>query len=361
MLARITMQEIAKLAGVCLATVSRTIHSPHLVKPDTLERVKSAMEKNRYVYNVTAGDFSRKRSTVIGVIIPTTKGAIFSNSTQAIQEAAQERGFSLIMGNTGYDADAEINLLQRFQERRLAGIILTGFGIGREKVIKELVRSGIPCVVIWEVLRNSNLNFVGFSNFQAAFSMTEYLIHLNHRRIALILGPYTRVGRARRRLEGYRSALEQNGLSFDTAIVLERMPTLKEGKEAMAELLSLPDPPSAVFAASDMLALGAMSAAREKGLRIPEDISVAGFDDIDFAAYADPPLTTVRVPAWEMGERAVSVLLDIIEGRCKNPQRVILPTEIMIRQSCREWDKAPRYRRRLGQNRETVARNSPRG
>jgi DNA-binding LacI/PurR family transcriptional regulator len=340
------MQEIAKLAGVCLATVSRTIHSPHLVRPDTLERVKSVMEKNRYVYNVTAGDFSRKRSTVIGVIIPTTKGSIFSNSTQAIQEAAQERGFSLIMGNTGYDADAEINLLRRFQERRLAGIILTGFGIGLEKVIQELVRSGTPCVVIWEVLRNSSLSFVGFSNFQAAFSMTEYLVRLNHRRIGLILGPYTRIGRARRRLEGYRSALERNGLPFDPAMVLERMPTLKEGKEAMAELLDLPDRPSAVFAASDMLALGAMAAVREKGLRIPEDISVAGFDDIDFAAYSDPPLTTVRVPAREMGEKAVSALLDMIEGSCKNPQRVMLPTEIVIRQSCREWEKAPRVRRK---------------
>jgi DNA-binding LacI/PurR family transcriptional regulator len=293
------------------------------------------------------------------VIIPTTKGAIFSNSTQAIQEAAQERGFSLIIGSTGYDAAAEINLLRRFQERRLAGIILTGFGIGQEKVISELVRSGIPCVVVWEVLRNSGLSFVGFNNFQAAFSMTEYLVSLNHRRIGLILGPYTRIGRARRRLEGYRAALERNGLTFDPAIVLERMPTLKEGKEAMAELLSLPDRPSAVFAASDMLALGAMSAVREKGLRIPEDISVAGFDDIDFAAYCDPPLTTVRVPAREMGETAVSVLLDMIEGRCKNPQRVMLPTEIVIRQSCREWDTAPRYRRKRGQNRETSARNAP--
>ncbi|MEW6667685.1 MAG: LacI family DNA-binding transcriptional regulator [Thermodesulfobacteriota bacterium] len=352
-MARITMQEIANLAGVCLATVSRTIHSPHLVKPDTLERVKAVMEKNRYVYNATAGDFSRKRSTVIGVIIPTTKGAIFSNSTQAIQEAAQERGFSLIMGNTGYDADVEIDLLRRFQERRLAGIILTGFGIGREKVIQEMVRSGIPCVVVWEVLRNSSLSFVGFSNFQAALSMTEYLIRLNHRRIGLILGPYTRIGRARRRLEGYRSALERNGLIFDPAIVRERMPTLKEGKEAMAELLALPDPPSAVFAASDMLALGAMAAVREKGLRIPEDISVAGFDDIDFAAYSAPPLTTVRVPAREMGERAVSVLLDMIEGRCKNPPRVILPTEIVIRESCREWDPPPGHARRRGQKRKS--------
>lgn len=336
-MARITMQQIAALAGVSLATVSRTIHSPHLVKPGTLERVRLVMEEESYVYNVTASDFSRKRSTVIGVIIPTTRGAIFAGSTQAIQERAQESGFSLIMGHTGYDADAESRLLRLFQERRLAGVILTGFSIGQEGLIRELVKSGIPCVVVWEVIRSSNLCFVGFDNFQAAFSMTEYLIGLKHERIGLILGPYTRVGRARRRLEGYREALARHLLRYDPEIVVERMPTLKDGKEAMLRLLSLPEPPSAVFAASDMLALGAMAGARERGLKIPEDVSIAGFDDIDFAAYSHPPLTTVRVPAREMGEMAVSLLIRMIEGEGKRQKSIKLPTGIVVRESCAEW------------------------
>ncbi|PKN62295.1 MAG: LacI family transcriptional regulator [Deltaproteobacteria bacterium HGW-Deltaproteobacteria-15] len=341
-MARITMQQIAALAGLSLATVSRTIHSPHLVKPGTLEQVRRLMAKEGYVYNATAGDFSRRRSSVIGVIIPTTRGAIFANSTQGIQEKAQENGFSLIIGSTGYDAEAELKLLLQFQERRLAGIILTGYGIGRENVIKELVKSGIPCVVVWEVLKNSGLSFVGFSNFQAAFSMTDYLAGLNHRRIGLILGPYSRIGRARRRLEGYRSALQKNGLPFDPELVIETMPTLKDGKESMTRLLSMSDRPTAVFAGSDMLAFGAMSAARERGLRVPDDISVAGFDDIDFAAYSNPPLTTVRVPAREMGERAVSILVEMIEGKSKKDRRVELPTEIVIRESCREWKERSR-------------------
>ncbi len=316
------MQQIADLAGLSLATVSRTIHSPHLVSPGTRERVRRVMESERYVYNVTASDFSKKRSTVIGVIIPTTRGSIFASSTQAIQEKAQEKGYSLIMGSTGYDSAAETRLLRQFQERRLAGVILTGFGIGQENIIRELVRDGIACVVIWEVLRNSEFNFVGFDNFKAASSMTSYLIGLGHRRIGLILGPYTRIGRARNRLEGYRAALRKNGLHYDPEIVLERMPTLKDGREAMAQLLSLADPPSAVFAASDMLALGAMAAARERGFRIPEDVSLAGFDDIEYAAYAFPPLTTVRVPAREMGEAAVSLLVDMIEAGKAHRSRV---------------------------------------
>jgi len=333
------MQEVAAKAGVSLATVSRTIHSPHLVKTETREHIRQVMSEYRYVYNVTASDFSKKRSSVIGVIIPTTKGAIFSNSTQSIQEKAQEKGFSLIIGNTGYDGDAESTLLRQFQERRLAGIILTGFGIGHESVVEDIVQSGVPCVVIWEILMDGRLSFVGFDNFKAAYSMTEYLVRLNHTRIGLILGPYTRVRRARRRLEGYQAALRDHGLSYDPRIVIEKHPTLQEGMKAMQKLLSMRKPPSAVFAASDMLAVGALAAAREKGFRVPEDVSIAGFDDIDFAAFSNPPLTTVRVPASQMGEMAVDMLMEMIEGNSAEARQITLDTELIVRESCRRLDK----------------------
>ncbi|MGE5839318.1 MAG: LacI family DNA-binding transcriptional regulator [Deltaproteobacteria bacterium] len=336
-MSRIRMQEIAAKAGVSLATVSRTIHSPHLVRASTREHIRKVMSRYHYVYNVTASDFSKKRSSVLGVIIPTTKGAIFSNSTQIIQEKAQARGFSLIIGNTGYEGDVESTLLRQFQERRLAGIILTGFAIGQEDAVKEVMRSGTPCVVIWETLENSSLSFVGFNNFSAANSMTEYLIRLNHERIGLILGPYTKVRRAKRRLEGYKAALSENNLTFDPRLVIEKHPTLQEGKEAMLKLLSMRNPPTAVFAASDMLAVGALAAARERGVRVPEDISVAGFDDIDFAAFSNPPLTTVRVPASEMGEKAVEVLMEMIEGNAEEVRQISLETKLIVRGSCRRF------------------------
>jgi DNA-binding LacI/PurR family transcriptional regulator len=336
---RIRMLEIAAKAGVSLATVSRTIHSPHLVKTKTREHIRQVMSEYHYVYNVTASDFSKKRSSVIGVIIPTTKGAIFSNSTQVIQEKAQEKGFSLIVGNTGYEGDVESTLLRQFQERRLAGIILTGFAIGQESAVKEVVQSGIPCVVIWETLEDRSLSFVGFNNFTAAYSVTEYLIRLKHQRIGLILGPYTKVRRARRRLEGYQAALSDNGLRFDSRMVVEKHPTLQEGKEAMQKLLAIRHPPTAVFAASDMLAVGALAAAREQGFRVPEDVSVAGFDDIDFAAFSNPPLTTIRVPASQMGEMAVAMLMEMIEGNFGEVRQITLDTELIVRESCRPLDR----------------------
>lgn len=203
-MSRIRMQEIAAKAGVSLATVSRTIHSPHLVKTETREHIRQVMTECRYVYNVTASDFSKRRSSVIGVLIPTTKGSIFANSTKTIQEKAQERGFSLIIANTGYDGEVESMLLRQFQERRLAGIILTGFAIGQENAVREMVQIGIPCVVIWEALEDSSISFVGFNNFTAAYSMTEYLIRLGHECIGLILGPYTKVRRAKGVWKGTR-------------------------------------------------------------------------------------------------------------------------------------------------------------
>ncbi|MBN2035054.1 MAG: LacI family DNA-binding transcriptional regulator [Deltaproteobacteria bacterium] len=332
------MEEIARKARVSLATVSRSIHSPHLVKKETLEHIQRVMLKHRYVYNVTARDFSKKKSSVIGVIIPTTKGSIFSNSTQIIQEKAQEKGFSLIIANTGYDGNLESSLLRQFQERRLAGIILTGFAIGQESAVRDVVQSGIPCVVIWEALDNNLLSFVGFNNFTAAYSMTEYLIQLKHQQIGLILGPYSKVRRAKRRLEGYRAALKDYGLKLDPHLIIEKQPTLQEGKEGMEKLLSMRKPPTAVFAASDMLAVGALRAAREKGVRVPEDVSIAGFDDIDFAAFCNPPLTTVRVPASLMGEMAVETLMEMIEGKLPKGRQITLNTEIITRESCRDRD-----------------------
>jgi len=334
-MAKITMEEISKMAGVSLATVSRTIHSPHLVRKETRERINRVMEKVNYVYHATAGDLSRKRSSIIGVIIPTAKSLVFSTTLFAIQETAQQNNFSLITGSSKYDIESELRLLQQFKERRLAGIILTGFVFGQKDLFKELVKGGMPCVVIWDKLDDSDLSFVGFDNFKATYKITEYLISLKHKIIGLIVGPYTKVERVKKRLEGFKTALKDHGLAFDPSLVIEKEPTLVDGKEAMSRLLSLTVKPTAVLAASDTLALGALAAARDMGVRVPEDISLAGFDDIEVAGYCNPPLTTVRVPAYEIGQIAFKILLDLIETNGSQVQQYCLDTSLIIRGSCR--------------------------
>jgi DNA-binding LacI/PurR family transcriptional regulator len=333
---KVTMQEISKLAGVSPATVSRALHSPHLVRKATRERITRVMQTSDYVYNATAADLSRRRSTTIGVIIPTTRSLVFSTSLLAIQEAAQENNYTIMAGSSKYDSATESALISQFQERRLAGVILTGFLKGQQDLIRRLVRDGMPCIVIWDKLDDPELSYVGFDNHKATYSITDYLIGLRHRRIGLIIGPFSKVDRVRRRLEGFLAALKDHAIPHPPELIIEKEPTLIDGKEAMTRLMSMPHRPTAVLAASDTLAIGAMAAARDLGLRIPEDVSIAGFDDIDIAAYCNPPLTTVRVPAYEIGRVAVKVILDMARTGSLEAQRYCLDTGLIIRQSCRK-------------------------
>ncbi len=325
------------MAGVSVATVSRVIHTPQLVRPKTRERVLSVIEKNSYVYNAAAGDFSRNKSTVIGLLIPTTKAPLFATTILGIQEKAFEKGYSILLGNTQYDAVTESKLLRQLEERRVAGIILTGYGIGQENRIRELERKGIPCITIWEKLEDHSLSYVGFDNYQAAYAMTEYLISLHHSRLGLIIGPYTKVGRVRKRYEGFVDCMRAHVLECRPEWIIETEPTLQGGRDSMARLLSNGQIPSAVFAASDILAMGALAEVKSAGLRTPEDLSLAGFDDMEFASYCDPPLTTVRVPGYEIGRIVAATMLDMIERDSVDVRQSCLNTEIIVRGSTREY------------------------
>jgi DNA-binding LacI/PurR family transcriptional regulator len=335
-LAKLKMDDIAALAGVSKATVSRAIHSPHLVKSSTLEKVRKVIRDQNYVYDAVAADFSRKQTSVIGLLVPTLSSSILAQSTHGVHEEASRHGFSILIANSYYAAENEVKLIQLFQQRRVAGIILSGI-TGRHGQILPLIEElGIPTVVVWELLDEANVSFVGFNNYRGAYQAVQYLIRLGHRRIGLIVGPYSRIDRTRRRLEGYRAALEDSGIEYDPLLVSEKELVMLDGKEAMGRLLSMPDRPTAVFAASDVLAMGALAAAREKGFNVPDDVSVVGFDDIDFAAYTAPPLTTIRVPAYEMGARASKVLVELINDGGGVPRQYTLDTNLIIRDSCRE-------------------------
>ena len=336
-MSKLTMKDMAELAGVSATTVSRVFHSPKMVKSETRERVLHICKQNKYVYNATAGDLSRKNSTVVGMIVPTTKNSVFGDSIQGVQEKAQELGYSIMIGNSNYDNRAERKLLQRFRERQVAGLILAGFTFGQERFTKNLIESGIPCIVTSERLDDQSMSYVGYDNQKAAYTVTEYLIGLKHRRIALLIGPCSKMSRVKKRLEGYKLALEDHGIPYDPSQVIEREPTLIDGKEAMGVLLSLKKRPTAVFAASDWLAIGGLAAIKERGLRVPEDISLAGFDDIDIAAYCDPPLTTVRIPAYEMGRIAMRALAEIIKNDESGVRQYCLDTDLIVRESCAEF------------------------
>lgn len=326
-----SMREVAAAAGVSVATVSRTFQMPGHVLPGTREKVLNAARELGYIYNAAVGDFTGKRSTVLGMLAPKIGNSLFGRTLTAIQDTAAKKGFSVILGCTDYEFEAERRLLKQFQERRLGAIILTGFTLENEGLVHEMIDFGLPCVVIWEKMESDQISYVGFDNRKAAFVATSHLLSMGHRRIGLIAGPFSVVGRVNKRLQGYRDALEAFGVAYDPDLVTERLPSLIEGRASAERLLSLNDPPTGLFAASDILAIGAMQAIHERGLRMPRDISLVGFDDIEFAAFMNPPLSSVRVDAVHIGRLAAEIAIEM----ASNPSRIIrqycLDTDLVIR------------------------------
>lgn len=331
---KLTIQDVARLAGVSSATVSRAIHFPQLLREPTLKRVLQIMEENDYVYNATAGDLSRRKSSVFGAFIPTTESAKLSTTIVAVQDVVNSNGYPLIINNTLFDVNRERMQLRQCRERSLAGLFFIGYLAENESIILDLVQNGVPCVFLWDTMDGTPRQYVGIDNFAASYAMTSYLISLNHRRIAFVGAMFSLVHRVRKRFDGYLAALQEHGIPFVPEYVAEFQPTLDNGREAMNRFLSLPTPPSAVFCASDMLAIGGLTACREAGVAVPRDISVAGFDNIEFAAHAYPALTTINVPGQEMGRLAGQCMLDMVRNPSGRAHQHTLETPLVLRESC---------------------------
>ncbi len=329
---RTTIRDVAYKARVSVATVSRVLNSPSCVRQETRKRVLRAISGCHYVYNALAGGLSARKTTTLGVIVPSITNPVFATVIRGIQDYAKENGYSILLGNTDYDEKNEIHLIRVFQEKRADGVILNG-PWRNAPIMPMLKKTELPFVVTWQTLRDKDVNFVAFDNFRGAYRIVEYLIGLGHRRIGMIAGKFSVSERARMRWKGYRKCLAQHEIPYDRQLVREKAYAFSDGKDAMERLFQLPDPPTAVFCGNDILAIGAIACAREKGLRVPQDVSVVGFDDMEISAYYDPPLTTVAVPAYEMGRLAVEILIENIRGEKKSPRQYILETKLMIRGS----------------------------
>jgi len=333
-LTKLTIQDVAKLAGVSTATVSRAIHFPQMLRERTLERVLRVMAEHDYVYNATAGDLSRRKSSVFGAFIPTTESAKLSATFIAVQDVVNSHGYPLIINNTLFDADRERMQLRQCRERSLCGLFFIGYLAQNEPTILDIVKDGVPCVFLWDTMEGTTFHYVGIDNFAASHMMTSHLIGLGHRRIAFVGAMHSLVHRVRKRLNGYLAALREHDIPIVDAYVAEYQPTLDNGREVMRRFLALAEPPTAVFCASDMLAMGGLTACREAGVAVPRDISVAGFDDIEFAAHSNPALTTVNVPGQKMGRLAGQCMIDAVRHPAIRPHQHTLETTLVVRESC---------------------------
>lgn len=329
----VTIYEIAKKANTSIATVSRAINSPHMLSEKTYDRILKIMEENDYTYNETAANFSKKKSNAVCVLVPHITSSVFSRSISGIQKILYENGYYLVTANTDYDAAIERIRLKQIKSQRFAGLLMFGFSIENTKQIIELHENGMHIVIMWEHAIEP-LNYVGFDNYKTTRIALEHLLSLGHRKIGFILGPYSKVGRAYQRYQACCDIINEHHLSIPDHHIQEAFPTIEDGKRIMKLMLQSGDKPTAVYCNNDLQAIGAIHEIHKSGLKVPNDISVCGYDDIEIAQYFSPALTTIHVKAYDIGQIAAQELIKKIEESDRNRIVRDIPASIIVRDSC---------------------------
>lgn len=328
----VTIMDVAREAGVSYSTVSRVMNNNPHVRAEKRERVLTAMNRLGYVVNQQARSLAGGRSHVIGLLVPDVGNSYIGQIMRGVDEHLAASQYDLMLYTTHRRKMKESVYVATLTRGMTDGLLLL-LPLNPEAYIEGLYRSQFPYVVIDHQGFDDFSPSVIATNWQGAFDATEYLIGLGHRRIAMITGT-PELNSAKERLRGFQDALQAHNIPLNPELMRNGDFHQTPSYTAAAELLALPEPPTAIFAASDLSAIGAIDAIRAQGLRIPEDISIVGFDDIPEAAWMHPGLTTVRQPLLDMGRRAVQLLFEYIESPDRSTKRIEINTELIIRESC---------------------------
>lgn len=331
-----TMKDVAKLAGVSIQTVSYVVNATGSISASTRTRVLDAISALNYRPDVIARSMRTRRTHLIGLLVLDITNPVHSRIAHAVESAAYARGYKVILYNISQDPDRERESLEASVEGLVDGLIIVN-SVDRERTLEFLRHEGANGVLI-DSLASSDIPSVMVDNFAAAYAATAHLITLGHRRIAHIAGwePHSI---AQQRADGYRRALADHGLDYvcvGKALAESWSWDFKAGYEGMQQVLAHQAYPTAVFAASDQMAIGAYRAIAEAGLRIPDDVSVVGFDNLEVAAYTVPPLTTIHQPFEKMATDAVKLLVKLIKRQRIDKPQEVLPFELIVRGSTKE-------------------------
>jgi LacI family repressor for deo operon, udp, cdd, tsx, nupC, and nupG len=318
-----TITDVAAALGVSIATVSRAITKPELLSDETRARVLEGIERLGYQPNLLARDL-RLRATRIAYVVVPSLSPFFLEVFRGVEKAARKTGYTVLMGHTGRDPAREQVYFDQVASRRADGIILVTSS--RASAIVGRKSRMPPVVAALEQIDGRPLPVVRVDHVAAAIEATNYLRELGHRRVAHISGPHSSPI-AIHRIEGFQAAM---GADYHPDLCIQGAFTVQSGERAMAQLLAREVRPTAVFAANDEMAVGAMRAVRGAGLSVPDDISIIGFDDQRIAALYDPPLTTVHIPTAEIGYRSM-LMLERLLGDSLTDQDIVLPTSIVVR------------------------------
>ncbi|HLG89521.1 MAG TPA: LacI family DNA-binding transcriptional regulator [Alphaproteobacteria bacterium] len=324
---------MARLAGVSTATVSRALEKPEAVAEETKRRVMDAVAACGYAPNISARNLRKQETRLVTILIPDVTNPFFNEIVRGIEQVARENNYSVLLADTENLPGQETAYGSLLAARRTDGMILLNGRVPAGLLPQGHAQGKIPPIVVaCEYVTNVDLPTVQIDNIDAARKATEHLIQLRHKRIGFITGPLWNV-LSRDRLHGYRDALLDAGLLFEDRLVAQGNFSIASGVRAATQLLDLPQRPTAIFASNDEMAIGAIRAARDHGLGVPQDLSIMGFDDIRFAAFVDPPLTTVSQPGGEIGRTAMTLLLRIMAGQPVENRRILLPTHLEPRAS----------------------------
>ena len=340
----LTIKDVARICGVGVSTVSRAINNHPDINPETKQMIMNVISENGFVPNNSARNLKRTDARSIAVLVKGIANPLFSDMIKVIENETQRKKYSLVLQHVEYYEDEVDVALELVKEKRLRGIIfLGGYFLHAEEKIANLKVPYIFSTIgmsVTEKLNRTGYSSVAVDDRKESCIMTSYLIELGHRDIAIISAESESVSIGRLRLEGYRDAFAQKGIPYRKELVrcveeeIDHF-SMENGYLTTKKLIESGEKFTAIFATADLLAIGACRALLEAGYRIPEDVSVAGFDGIELGKYYNPAITTMKQPVEEMAETTVKLLFDIIAGR-KEYEHIVFPAALEVRESCGE-------------------------
>ncbi|MEZ4508170.1 MAG: LacI family DNA-binding transcriptional regulator [Eubacteriales bacterium] len=329
----VKIEDVARAAGVSVATVSRVLNEQGHVLPETQEKVRKAADELRYQPNLSARNLRKNESRIILILAPNFSNPYYSNVLAGICDVSRNLGYSTLIYNT-YDSNALDQTLvsHLFQKNRADGMIT--LAVNRDDRWLTQVAGKYPIVQCSEYVEDEPIPHISVDNRSAAKESVSMLVAQGHRRIGIVTSANRYLSSANR-MRGYLDALEEAGIAQDESLIAYASAdySFASGKQAARELLSLPEPPSAIFCVSDILALGVIAAAGKMGLQVPWDLSVTGFDDVDYTTMFHPYLTTVSVPCYDLGRRSMQLLYDQIAQKPGAEREVYLPHKVIVRET----------------------------
>jgi len=330
---RATINDVAREAGVSITTVSHVLNGTRSVAEPTKQRVLAAIERLHYEVNSLAQSLKSDRSQTIGLLVTDISNPFFTSLVRGVEDIANAAGYGVMLCNTDENPDKELTYLRMLRRKRVDAILMAPTGIP-QPLVDQLIGQGVPLVCFDRPSPGALCDTVLVDNVGGAQQAVSHLLRLGHQRVGVITG-LSGVGTTNERLDGYMRAMAEHAIPVDEDLVRLGNSRLDGGFREMLSLLDLPTPPTAVFTTNNLMTLGALGALQARQVGVPDEMAIVGFDDFEWAAVLRPRITTVAQPTYEIGKTAARMLIDRIEGRGgSDPRRVVLPTRLIVRESC---------------------------